>query len=240
MKKLTLAAALAAGMTTIAVAQEAPANAERMQAVKPMPVEAQKTQGKPTETQHAVTFADRGMIVFTPNEKQKGADKKQDQKVASTGGRPDLVIKHRNSGSASMVATQDAKAVAKVSGSGGRYGNIVAKYASAYGVPVALAHAVIRIESNYRVNARGSAGEVGLMQIKPSTARGMGYSGSVKALYNPDTNIKYGMKYLGMAHKLGGGTTCGTILKYNAGHGAKRMNKISAAYCSKVKRHLGA
>ena len=78
------------------------------------------------------------------------------------------------------------------------------------------------------------------MQIKPSTARGLGYSGSIKSLYNPETNIKFGMKYLGMAHKLGGGTTCGTILKYNAGHGAKRMNKISAAYCSKVKRHLGA
>lgn len=240
MKKLTLAVAFAAGMTSVAVAQEAPANAERMQAVKPTSVEAQNPQDKPAETQYAVTFADRGMIVFTPNETQKGADKGPDEKVASTGGRPDLVVKHRNGGSASMVAAQGAKAVAKVSGGGGRYGSIVAKYASAYGVPVALAHAVIRIESNYRVNARGSAGEVGLMQIKPSTARGIGYSGSVKGLYHPETNIKYGMKYLGMAHKLGGGTTCGTILKYNAGHGAKRMNRISAAYCSKVKRHLGA
>ena len=43
-----------------------------------------------------------------------------------------------------------------------------------------------------------------------------------------------------MAHELGGGTTCGTILKYNAGHAAKRMNPVSAAYCSKVKRHLAA
>jgi len=44
------------------------------------------------------------------------------------------------------------------------------------------------------------------------------------------------MKYLGKAYKLGGGTTCGAILKYNAGHGAKRMNRISANYCRKVKR----
>ena len=73
------------------------------------------------------------------------------------------------------------------------------------------------------------------MQIKPATARMLGYSGSTKALYNPETNIKYGMKYLAMAHDLGGGTTCGTILKYNAGHAAKRMNPISSAYCSKVK-----
>ena len=84
------------------------------------------------------------------------------------------------------------------------------------------------------------AGEIGLMQIKPATARMMGYTGSAKGLYDPETNIKYGMKYLGMAHKLGGGTTCGTILKYSAGHAAKRMNPVSAGYCSKVKRRLGS
>ena len=37
---------------------------------------------------------------------------------------------------------------------------------------------------------------------------------------------------------VGGGSICGTVLKYNAGHYAKRMNKISANYCSKVKRLL--
>ncbi|TIX38188.1 MAG: lytic transglycosylase domain-containing protein, partial [Mesorhizobium sp.] len=107
-------------------------------------------------------------------------------------------------------------------------------------VPVSLAKAVIKIESNYRPNIVGSAGEIGLMQIKPATARMMGYSGSVKGLFNPDTNIKYGMKYLAMARGLGGGTTCGTILKYNAGHAATRMNPVSAAYCSKVKVQMAA
>jgi soluble lytic murein transglycosylase-like protein len=113
---------------------------------------------------------------------------------------------------------------------------LIAKYAAAEGVPVALAHAVIRVESNYRTNARGSAGEIGLMQIKPATARGMGFTGSAKALYDPATNLRWGMKYLGKAHQLGRGSTCGTILRYNAGHGATRMNKISAAYCGRVKQ----
>jgi soluble lytic murein transglycosylase-like protein len=120
----------------------------------------------------------------------------------------------------------------------GKYGAIIERYASSYGVPVSLAHAVISVESNYRADARGKAGEVGLMQIKPATARMMGYDGTTKALFNPETNIKYGMKYLAKAHRLGGGTTCGTILKYNAGHGAKRMNPVSSAYCKKVKLHL--
>jgi soluble lytic murein transglycosylase-like protein len=137
---------------------------------------------------------------------------------------------------ASVAPTVDA--VARAS-SGGRYDAIVSRYASSYGVPVSLAHAVIFVESNYRANARGSAGEIGLMQIKPGTARMMGYSGSSKGLFNPETNIKYGMKYLAMAHKLGGGSTCGTILKYNAGHAARRMNPVSSAYCSKVKRRIG-
>jgi soluble lytic murein transglycosylase-like protein len=114
------------------------------------------------------------------------------------------------------------------------YGTLISSYAKTNGVPEALAHAVISVESNYRPTARGSAGEIGLMQIKPATARMMGYRGTAKGLYNPETNIKYGMLYLAKAHQLGGGSTCGTILKYNAGHGAKRMNPVSKRYCGKV------
>jgi soluble lytic murein transglycosylase-like protein len=123
---------------------------------------------------------------------------------------------------------------------GASYTTIVSHYAASYGVPESLAHAVISVESNYRPDLRGSAGEIGLMQIKPATARAMGYSGSASGLFNPETNIKYGMKYLGMAHQLSGGSTCGTILRYNAGHGAKRMNPVSAAYCVKVKARLAS
>ena len=125
----------------------------------------------------------------------------------------------------------------KGSGSG-RYHALIAKYARANGVPIKLAHAVVRVESAYRANARGGAGEIGLMQLKLSTARMMGYGGSAKGLYNPETNIRYGMKYLGEAHRLAGGSTCGTILRYNAGHGAKRMNPVSARYCKKVRRYI--
>lgn len=150
----------------------------------------------------------------------------------------DKVKAKRKPAEASQTAKVGKTAEAGKAGKGG-YHTIIARYASSYGVPVSLARAVVRVESNFRANARGKAGEIGLMQIKPATARMMGYRGSTKGLFNPETNIKYGMKYLAKAHKLGGGSTCGTILKYNAGHGAKRMNRVSAAYCSKVKRHLG-
>ena len=118
------------------------------------------------------------------------------------------------------------------------YAKLVETYAKANGVPVDLAHAVIFTESTYNPKARGAAGEIGLMQIRPATARMMGYTGKASGLYDPATNIKYGMKYLGGAHKLAGGSTCGTILKYNAGHGARSMNPVSRAYCGKVTRLL--
>ena len=136
------------------------------------------------------------------------------------------------------AGSSEGKRGNKPNAGGSAYSELIARYAKAEGVPVSLAHAVIRVESNFRANARGSAGEIGLMQIKPATARGMGFTGKSRELFDPETNIRWGMKYLGGAHRLGGGDTCGTILRYNAGHGAKRMNRISAAYCSKVKRHM--
>lgn len=144
----------------------------------------------------------------------------------------------------SLSGCQTASSVDKttktssVSKSSAPYNKLITKHAKKNGVPIKLAHAVVKIESNYKASARGRAGEVGLMQIKPATARGMGYTGSIKALYHPENNIAYGMKYLGEAYKRGGGTTCGAILKYNAGHYAKRMNPVSAKYCQKVKAIL--
>ncbi|TCV60441.1 transglycosylase-like protein with SLT domain [Neorhizobium sp. R1-B] len=114
------------------------------------------------------------------------------------------------------------------------YSKIIEKYAGEYGVPVELANAVVQIESNFRPTVKGRAGEIGLMQIKPATARLMGYEGPSYGLYDPETNIRYGMKYLAGAHERGGGRICGTILKYNAGHAAKRMNPVSKRYCDKV------
>ena len=116
------------------------------------------------------------------------------------------------------------------------YAALISRHAQQHGVPEALAHAVIQVESNYRANARGQAGEIGLMQIKPATARGIGFSGNAQALYDPETNIRSGMKYLAQARQLAGGDLCGTILRYNAGHGATRMNRISSNYCSRVQR----
>ena len=121
-----------------------------------------------------------------------------------------------------------------------QYDSLIKAQAVANGVPISLAHAVVHVESNYKPNVRGSAGEIGLMQIKLQTARGMGYRGTAKGLYDPATNIRYGMKYLGQARKLAGGDLCGTILKYNGGHGATRMSKGPLRYCGKVQQLIAS
>ncbi|QFR33383.1 lytic transglycosylase domain-containing protein [Ancylobacter sp. TS-1] len=112
---------------------------------------------------------------------------------------------------------------------------LVDREARANGVPVALARAVVRIESNWNARLTGRAGEVGLMQIKHQTARGVGYTGSRAALYEPANNIRYGMRYLAGAYRLAGGDTCGTVLRYQGGHGARRMSSAARSYCSKAR-----
>lgn len=112
---------------------------------------------------------------------------------------------------------------------------LVQKHAQANDVPPALAQALVQVESSHNPRATGRNGEIGLLQIKPQTARAMGYRGSAKGLYDPETNLAWGMKYLGKAHDLSGGDICGTLLRYNAGLDAKRRSKSSSRFCSKVK-----
>lgn len=126
-----------------------------------------------------------------------------------------------------------------VEGPSAHLSELVASHARRHGVPVALARAVVRLESNFNPRAYGRAGEIGLMQIKPQTARGIGFTGAPEALYDPDINLRWGMRYLGTAYKLAGGSVCGTILRYNAGHYAKRMNPVSRRYCQKVQALMG-
>lgn len=119
-----------------------------------------------------------------------------------------------------------------------RFASLIAAHAKANGISLALANAVVAIESRYNPRATGSAGEIGLMQIKLRTARGVGYRGSAKGLYDPETNLRYGMKYLGQAQKLARGDLCGTIMKYNGGHYLKRPTRGTRAYCGKARQYM--
>lgn len=115
---------------------------------------------------------------------------------------------------------------------------IVDRHAAWQSLPTDFARAVVRVESSWNPMTTGAAGEVGLMQIKPETARGLGFQGSREQLYEPDTNVRWGMKYLAGAWKLADGDICQTVLRYQAGHGASTMTGAASAYCARVRRFM--
>lgn len=105
-------------------------------------------------------------------------------------------------------------------------------------IPFAIVDAVMRVESGYDPHALGSVGEVGLMQILPSTADMLGFRGSREALARPETNIAYGTQYLAGAWRLSGQDICTTVMKYRAGHNETRFSVRSVEYCKLVRSHL--
>ena len=105
-------------------------------------------------------------------------------------------------------------------------------------IPFAIVDAVMRVESGYNPGARGDVGEVGLMQILPSTADMLGFKGPLSTLTEPETNIAYGTQYLAEAWRLSGQDICTTVMKYRAGHGETRFSVKSVDYCRRVRNHL--
>jgi soluble lytic murein transglycosylase-like protein len=116
---------------------------------------------------------------------------------------------------------------------------MIEKAADDNDIPRELAYAVVRVESHYNPRARGS-GVYGLSQIKPATARGLGFDGPAEALLDPETNLRYGMRYLKGAWEQGNGDVCQTAMKYKGGHRTTVMSKSASVYCSNVKRHMAA
>ena len=117
---------------------------------------------------------------------------------------------------------------------------LVREQALKAGLPPQIADAVAEVESAYNISASGSYGEVGLMQVLPSTARMLGFSGSLAELAEPATNIRYGVTYLSGAWRLAGGDICTTVMKYRAGHGETRFSYRSVHYCQRVRAILTA
>ena len=81
---------------------------------------------------------------------------------------------------------------------------LIEKYALVYEVPVELVRRVVKRESTFNPSAYNN-GHWGLMQIKHATARGMGYEGPARGLLDPETNLKYAVKYLRGAYMVAAG-----------------------------------
>jgi soluble lytic murein transglycosylase-like protein len=85
-----------------------------------------------------------------------------------------------------------------------------------FGVPRELVIAVSRAESAFRSEVRSPAGATGLMQLMPSTAKGLG----VRDITDPWQNLAGGTKYLRQLMDRFDGDIKKVIAGYNAGPGA--------------------
>jgi soluble lytic murein transglycosylase-like protein len=114
---------------------------------------------------------------------------------------------------------------------------LIERFAAENDLPAELADAVVRLESRYDPGARNGL-NLGLTQIHLQAAKSLGYRGTTAGLLDAETNLRYGLRYLAQAYRLAHGDTCGTILRYQAGHRATTMTRAAKAYCAKVRTIL--
>ena len=104
------------------------------------------------------------------------------------------------------------------------YSEYVYKYSEENEIDPLLTFAIIKAESNFKRNIKSSSGAIGLMQLMEATAVEMANEIGeeipvTEALYNPEINIKIGIKYYANLLKHYDGNMYLALAAYNAGMG---------------------
>lgn len=93
--------------------------------------------------------------------------------------------------------------------------NMIKSISAKHGVDEKLVMAVVKQESGFRSDAVSKSGALGLMQLMPKTAEGLG----VKDAMNPIENINGGVKHLKYLLKKYNGNVILALAAYNSGTG---------------------
>jgi len=103
-----------------------------------------------------------------------------------------------------------------------KFVGFILKYSNEKQLDPILTFSVIVIESAgnpnaYREEPQINDASIGLMQILFKTAKSVGYGGESRGLFDPETNIKYGTKYLSKCYLSEKGDIYNTFRAYNGG-----------------------
>ena len=89
--------------------------------------------------------------------------------------------------------------------------------AQAEGIDPELAFRLVKLESDFNVRATSPVGAIGLTQLMPSTARFYHKGITAQRLYEPNTNLRIGFRYLRGLVKEYNGDMKTALLVYNRG-----------------------
>ncbi len=108
-----------------------------------------------------------------------------------------------------------------------KYDKYFKEAALKYDVSESLLKAIAKAESNFNAKAVSSAGAMGVMQLMPATAEGLG----VDDPYDPKQNIMGGAKCIAAKLKEFDGDVKTALAAYNAGSGAVKRYGGIPSYC---------